>query len=133
MQDQAHRVPLARGQPGKGEPCFGRFHITKRQGLPPACPHRGEHPAFRPDRAVGDIGGIGAAGFGFDQLSLPAEPLDRRVDLAEPVAARRVAERNRPNLATGDHGPSFLHVGDGARDHIDQASFGRLEQPHGRQ
>ena len=98
QQHRADRFLLPIGQPGPGKAFFDGLPVGERHAVAAPRPHRGQHAAFRLHRPVGDEGAVHPAPLHLDQVSVPGQAGDRRVDFAQRVAPRRVAQRHRPDL-----------------------------------
>ena len=86
----------------------------------------GQHRQHAPlclDRAVGDEGPVRAPALGLDQLAAADEPRDRRVDLGQCMAPRRMAERHRPDLRFRDPYPPLLDMRHCPRDRLQHAQL----------
>ena len=75
--------------------------------------------------AVRDEGAVRAPACRFHELPVADEPGNRRINLRERVAPRRMPERERLHLGLGEHRGALLDGGDRPGDRFEHAELGR--------
>ncbi len=110
QQHRPHRFLLARRQAGARQ--VRRHLVGAGQRLPRTETrlHRRDHPPLRLQRPVGHVRPVRTPQLRFHQVAVPDHPCHRLADLAERVPPRRMAQRQRLELALREHRIALLET-----------------------